>query len=88
MFNVNNYSDKKKCYNDLRDYMATLRWNLWELAGKQKYNSLKKEKFDEYVKYLLNEYPKLNYEKEKKILYHPYDTYEEVMEPIKKLYRK
>lgn len=86
MFNVNNYSDKKKCYNDLRDYMATLRWNLWELAGKQKYNSLNKEKFDEYVKYLLNEYPKLNYEKEKKILYHSYDTYEEVMEPIKRLY--
>ena len=46
-----------------------------------------KEKFDNY-KHLLEEYPKLNYEEEKKILYHAYDSYEEVMEPIKKLYRK
>lgn len=87
-FNANNYSDKKKCYDDLRDYMATLRWNLWELLSKQNGNSINKEKFDDYIKHLLEEYPKLNYEEEKKILYHAYDSYEEVMEPIKKLYRK
>lgn len=88
MFNVNNYSDKKKCYDDLRDYMATLRWNLWELLSKQNQSSVNKEKFEKYVKYLLDEYPKLNYEKEKKILYHAFDSYEEVMEPIKKLCTK
>lgn len=88
MFNVSNYSDKLICYNNLRDYMATLRWNLWELLSQNKQNNITKVEFDNYIKFLLDEYPKLNYEDEKKIIYHPYDTYEEVMEPIKKLYRK
>lgn len=86
--NVQNFKDKKEGYNYLRDNLATLRWNLWELKGKYNREELSKDEFDNYIKNLLSEYPRMDYNEEKKIIYKNCDTYEEVMEPIKKLIKK
>lgn len=86
--NVNNFNDKKEAYTYLRDNLATLRWYLWELKGKYNRNDLSKEEFDDYVKFLLSEYPRMDYEEEKKIIYHDHVTLEEVMDPIKKLIKR
>ena len=88
LLDVNNFENKKDAYITIRDTLATLRWNLWELFPKVSRENLSQNSFDKLVEYMLSEYPELNYENEKKILYHDHDTYEEVMAPIKKLYRK
>lgn len=86
--NVKNFEDKKSSYIYLRDNLATLRWNLWELKGKYKRENLSKKEFDEYIKFLLSEYPRMDYNEEKKIIYHDHDTIDNVMEPIKKLIKR
>lgn len=84
---IKDFQDKKDAYIYLRDNLATLRWNLWELKGKFKREEVSQNEFDDYVKFLLDEYPRMDYSEEKKIIYHDHDTLEEVMEPIKRLKR-
>ena len=86
--NVNNFKDKKEAYTYLRNNLATLRWNLWELKGIFKRSDISKEEFDTYIKFLLSEYPRMDYNEEKKIIYRDHQTLEEVMEPIKKLIKR
>lgn len=86
--NVNNFKDKKEAYINLRDTLATLRWNLWELKGLYNYEGVSKVEFDNYIKFLLSEYPRMDYNEEKKIIYSDHETFESVMAPIKKLIKR
>lgn len=86
--NVKDFKDKKEAYTYLRDNLATLRWNLWELKGEFKREDISKEDFNSYIKFLLSEYPRMDYNEEKKIIYRDYETFDNVMEPIKKLIKR
>ena len=66
--------------NKLKDIHFQIRCNLWELKGKFNREDLSKEEFDNYIKFLLSEYPRMDYTEEKKIIYRDHNTFEEVMD--------
>lgn len=71
----------------VRDSMATLRWNYFEDQGTTKRESIDPEKEKQKIMASIDEYPKLDYEYEKSIIFHSSPTNEEVFRPIKKLTR-
>lgn len=78
------FDDKKKAIDNLRDIMSTMRWYIWERK-----TIMSKEEFcRDYVDKHLKEYPKLDVEYEKSIIFQINDTEEKVFEPINKLSRK
>lgn len=69
----------------VRDAMATLRWDLFEEKGEHKRSSInieeeRKKRMDD-----VKDYPKLDYEYEKSVVFHSSPTTEEVFEPINRL---
>ena len=71
--------------NDVRDSMASIRWDFFEENGIVKREDINVEEERAKMMHSLDEYPKLDYEYEKSIIFHSKPTNEEVFAPIKKL---
>jgi len=77
--------DRKEAIDELRDEMATLRWSFIDETKVYKraeldVDALRREKEEVYY-----EYPKLDIEYEKSVIYYPKPPAEQVYAPIKKL---
>ena len=89
-FDMNEYGDTKeektKAINDLRDTLATLKWNIWESYGIFKREKISIE-WDEFVNSRLREWPYFNNEYIDALIFKPkeYVSHDEVYAPIKKL---
>lgn len=89
-------ADKLDENNNLRDKMATLRYEIWEtkdierkqkpgyLTGKE-YTDLARKEFEEYKKELREEYPTFDEQEEAKMIYRPYTTQEEAFKHLEKI---
>ena len=84
---ANNYS-LKEGIRVLRNALASLKWDLFEEKGLSKRKELDLIEEQKKIMHSVEEYPKLDYEYEKSIVFHSYARPEEVFEPIKKLYKK
>ncbi len=73
---------KVEAIKNLRDTLATMRWNFWEEHSKKSYDDITYEDYLEYTKYRLDEYPKLNFEFEKTTILKRYDPWDEVFEHL------
>lgn len=83
---VNDMS-KKDGITTVRDAVASLRWHLFEKRGTDIRKNIDSEKERQKIMHSIDEYPKLDYEYEKSVVFHSNPTPEEVFEPIKKLKR-
>ena len=80
-----NYRTKKEQIDELRDIMATMRWNSMEKNPVSKRAELDKNAAREELKKVLQEYPLLDVEYENSIIFKPNPTPEEVFESIKNI---
>lgn len=80
-------SNKQELINELRDEMATLRYDFFERKGIAKRDEINLEEQRANIQTTIEEYPKLDYEYEKSVVFKPYISSEEVFEPVKKLVR-
>lgn len=80
-----NYRTKKEQIDELRDIMATMRWNSMEKNSISKRSELDKTLAREELKKVLQEYPLLDAEYENSIIFKPNPTPEEVFESIKNI---
>jgi len=81
---VNNKTNKD-AIRDVRDAISTLRWEMFEKNGtfeRKDINILEERK---KIMHSIDEYPKLNYEYEKSVVFHSNPQEDEVFAPIKKL---
>ena len=69
---------KKIAIDNLRDTLATMRWDYWEQYSNKQRASISETDYLEYTKYRLDEYPKLNVEFEKTTILKRYDDFDEV----------
>lgn len=88
LIDVHNFENKKDAYIYLRDMMATLRWNLWELFGTFSKDEINQEYFDKLIEHIKSEYKPMDFEEEAKLAFKDYDIYDEVWAPIKNLNKK
>lgn len=70
--------DKKEAIDELRDTMATLKWNLWEMFPPVKREDIEENYHEKYLERIYGEYPKLDPEFEKQTILKNGDTEEEV----------
>lgn len=88
--------DLKESNENVRDAMATLRYEIWEekdkkrkedpehLTGKE-YRDIAEIEFKLYKEALKKEYPSFNEEEEAKMIYRPYATKEEAFKHLEKI---
>lgn len=76
---------KQEGIDTVRDRMATLRWDLFETRQVVERESIDIEKELQVYENYKKEYPKLNWEYEESIIFHPEPTQDEVFEPIRNL---
>ncbi len=90
-FDMNQYGDTKeektKAINDLRDVLATLKWEIWETEKPLTRSELSGREWEEYVEARFKEWPYFNKEYISNLIFKPKDVIEhdEVYAPIKKL---
>ncbi len=79
--------EKKKAIGDLRDTLATLKWEIWEQEEPIKRSELVGDEWDQYVAARFAEWPYFNEEYIQGLIYKPKDvvTREEAFGPIKRL---
>ena len=79
--------EKTRAINDLRDTLATLKWEIWESEPVLKREELKGTEWEDYKKARFAEWPYFNEEYIQDLIYKPKDvvTREEVYGPVKKL---
>ncbi len=65
--------DKKKAIHNLRDYMSTMRWKLWENNGVTKRADVNIEEEHFLIKNNVLEYPLMDIEYEKSVIYNEND---------------
>ena len=82
-----NTNGKSAAIEDLRDIMATLKWEIWETEETLKHDSLQGNEWEEYLEQRFSEWPGFNQEYVNGLIYKPKGvvTAEEVYAPIKKL---
>lgn len=80
-FDIN--AKKIDCINELRDAMATLRWEVWEKYKNFNYSEVTKEQFDLELQKAYKDYPKLDKEYEKNLILKKYTTYDEAFAHLK-----
>ena len=89
-FDMNNYDDgleeKARAISDLRDTLATLKWEIWETEPVKREN-LTGHEWEEYVEKRFKEWPYFNEEYIAGLIFKPKNvtTKEEVYGPVKKL---
>ena len=76
-------TDHAEAIRDLRDSMATLRWQLWEKQQPLKRYDRDALRADIYA--ALTEYPPIDWDSEQEIIYRPYPSPEEVFSSIDSL---
>lgn len=90
VFDVNLYPEgtcgKSKAIEDLRDILATLKWEIWETEQTTR-DAISNDYWEKYVKARFREWPYFNEEYIKRLIYKPKGVYteEEVFAPIYKL---
>ena len=90
-FDMNNYGDtteeKTRAINDLRDTLATLKWEIWESYGMKKREDILDDEWDRYVAARFKEWPYFNEEYIEGLIFKPKNvvTHDEVYAPVKKL---
>lgn len=90
-FDMNNYGDtteeKSRAINNLRDVLATLKWEIWENEQIIERDKLNKNYWEQYVSDRYKEWPYFNESYINELIYKPKDVIssEEVYDPIKKL---
>lgn len=84
-FDPSLYFSKAEAISDLRDQMATLRYDFFEQNGMLDRGSVEFEQAKEKNANIPNRYPLLDWDYEQSIVYRPYTTPEEVYAPVKKL---
>ena len=79
--------EKTRAINDLRDTLATLKWEIWESMPIQKRNELPEDTWTQYIENRFSEWPYFNTEYINRLIYKPKDVVEreEVYGPVKKL---
>lgn len=77
--------DKREAITELRDQMATIRWSFIDETKIYKRDELDVEKMRRDKEVVYQEYPKLDVEYEKSVVYYPAPTAEHVFAPVKKL---
>ena len=79
--------EKTRAINDLRDTLATLKWEIWETEPMVDRTSLKGTEWDEYVADRFKEWPYFNQEYIKGLIFKPKNVVdrEDAYGPIKKL---
>ena len=75
----------KEGIDTVRDRMATLRWDLFETKQVVERKNIDIEQERKKIMHSVEEYPKLDYEYEKSVLFHSEPTPDEVFEPIRNL---
>lgn len=80
---ITDSNEEKK--DELRDVMATLRWEVWEQFPLEKRSDIPDEYYNNWLKNTLKTYSKFDLEYESSVILKKYSTPEEVFEPIKKL---
>jgi hypothetical protein len=80
-------AEKSRAIGDLRDTLATLKWEIWETEPMMKRDELTGTEWDEYVAERFKEWPYFNEEYIEGLIYKPKGVTdpEEVYEPVKKL---
>ena len=90
-FDMNNYGntpeEKTRAINDLRDTLATLKWEIWESYGMKKREDVSVDEWDRYVAARFKEWPYFNEEYIERLIFKPKNvvTHDEVYAPVKKL---
>lgn len=90
-FDMNNYGatpeEKTRAINDLRDTLATLKWEIWESYGMKKREDIPVDEWDRYVADRFKEWPYFNEEYIEGLIFKPKNvvTHDEVYAPVKKL---
>lgn len=82
---VDEKTNKKDAIEELRDRMASLRWSFIDESILHKREDLDIDALRKGIHDEIYEYPKLDYEYEKSVVYNPVPPAEEVFAPIKKL---
>ena len=89
-FDMNNYGEgveeKSRAIGDLRDALATLKWNIWETEVAKR-EDIADNEWEEYVKQRFKEWPYFNEEYIDSLIFKPKNVVDrkEVYGPIKKL---
>lgn len=78
-------TERAEAIRDLRDAMATLRWMAWEQYPPLKKDEINRDKLRQGVYVAVEEYPEINLEYEKTLVFQPYPTPEEVFAHIQRL---
>ncbi|MGI6329945.1 MAG: 1-acyl-sn-glycerol-3-phosphate acyltransferase [Bacilli bacterium] len=90
-FDMNLYGDtleeKTKAITDLKDTLATLKWEIWESMPLQKRKELRGDEWDKYVSKRFKEWPYFNKDYIERLTFKPKNvlSHEEVYAPIKAL---
>ena len=77
--------DKKEALEELRDEMATLRWNAIDQTKVYKREEINVEELRKRKEAVFDEYPMLDVEYEKSVVFNPIPSAEQVFAPVKKL---
>ena len=75
----------KEGIEEVRDAMASLRWKFFEMKDQVERKNINLEEERNKILHSVDEYPKLDYEYEKSVVFHSNPTNEEVFAPIKRL---
>lgn len=90
-FDMSEYGDsieeKTRAINDLRDTLATLKWEIWESYGMRKREDVPEDEWVRYVADRFREWPYFNEEYIDGLIFKPKGivTHDEVYGPVKKL---
>lgn len=90
-FDVLNYTTdtegKSEAINELRDVLATLKWEIWESEEMIQRENIQGDEWGNYIEQRLSEWPGFSQEYINSLIYKPKNvvTPEEVYKPIKKL---
>lgn len=95
-FDILNYFEadvtklKIDAIKDLRDVLATLKWEIWESVPQLKRNEIPNDYYQKFINDKIGEWPTLTLEDFRAAVYRDKNeaTIEEVFEPIKKLHNK
>lgn len=79
------HTDKAKAIADLRDTMATLRWQQWEMRELLHRDEIDIKALEDDILIALDEYPPLNWEYEKSIIFEPHHSPKQVFSHLGKL---
>lgn len=83
----NTKTEKTRAINDLRDYLAKLKWEIWETEPMLERKKITGKEWDEYVSNRFKEWPYFNQEYINELIFKPKNVVEreEVYNPVKKL---